>query len=112
MASCHIIHVRQLHRHKKSNLFPYTTLFRSEGVGRAVAVGDDADIDRIGQVGAVEAQGVDAGAAINSAEHTSEDPSPMNLVCGLLLEDKDAVNQSVLAGDARELDLAEAALED
>src|SRR6266581_6871865 len=63
-----------IRRPPRSTLFPYTTLFRPEGGGIAVA-----DI------------GVPVPApepAFRSEEHTSELQSPVHLVCRLLLEKK------------------------
>src|SRR5437762_8622854 len=89
-----------LRRPPRSTLFPYTTLFRSDGGGdvdggdfrvfvgqrhRAVA----------GRVGHAAARRADRGRAVGgdsdlrrSEEHTSELQSPMYLVCRLLLEKK------------------------
>src|SRR5256885_9688262 len=69
-----------IRRPPRSTLFPYTTLFRSQGLGfqggdlgqalrRVVRCAGVADIHR-------------------SEEHTSELQSPCNLVCRLLLEKK------------------------
>src|SRR2546427_8818028 len=70
-----------IRRPPRSTLFPYTTLFRSDG-----APGEHAprDAQRLGAQGAVRppaAQG-------RSEEHTSELQSQSNLVCRLLLEKK------------------------
>src|SRR5438477_8032916 len=70
-----------IRRPPRSTLFPYTTLFRSEG--------DDA----VRADHAREAVGEDQGGAalhqpIRSEEHTSELQSHVNLVCRLLLEKK------------------------
>src|SRR2546426_8035406 len=66
-----------IRRPPRSTLFPYTTLFRSRGVGlcehgRQCA----ADLEPPGR------------AFGRSEEHTSELQSPCNLVCRLLLEKK------------------------
>src|SRR5690606_41416005 len=94
-----------------STLFPYTTLFRSEGGGEMLnSFGDDEPCvgvvagDRVGDldgpvedghgvaVAACEVAGEvgahDAEADDRSEEHTSELQSRENLVCRLLLEKK------------------------
>src|SRR6476661_2324480 len=64
-----------IRRPPRSTLFPYTTLFRSEPVGRVV----DADGVRAARPAAPRHR---------SEEHTSELQSHLNLVCRLLLEKK------------------------
>src|SRR5260370_8691354 len=72
-----------IRRPPRSTLFPYTTLFRSHLLARAVAAHlrgrrEDAQVfDRERE-----------GAAVRSEEHTSELQSHLNLVCRLLLEKK------------------------
>src|SRR5256885_5968691 len=101
-----------IRRPPRSTLFPYTTLFRSEGVSVGVETGgrkreecvagfytfageqffslDGAD-DEAGEIvftGGIEAghfRGFTADEG-RSEEHTSELQSPCNLVCRLLLE--------------------------
>src|SRR3712207_7328352 len=75
-----------IRRPPRSTLFPYTTLFRSEGpqgVGHRV--------HGLGQLGDLAA-GLDgdllAEVALRSEEHTSELQSRQYLVCRLLLEKK------------------------
>src|SRR2546430_13129794 len=75
-----------IRRPPRSTLFPYTTLFRSDGFGiepfadvadhvvKAVLVGFAGAADRFGM--------------LRSEEHTSELQSQSNLVCRLLLEKK------------------------
>src|SRR2546426_4369656 len=82
-----------IRRPPRSTLFPYTTLFRSEGE----LLADDLPE---GRLGAADAAQHDAGypddgrRAVSSImlrrseEHTSELQSPCNLVCRLLLEKK------------------------
>src|SRR5437763_9988881 len=87
-----------IRRPPRSTLFPYTTLFRSEG-GRELRVLAQEDLgqalerdahaqrdhhlgDVVVLVHAREAQ------FLRSEEHTSELQSPMYLVCRLLLEKK------------------------
>src|SRR5256885_8928660 len=74
-----------IRRPPRSTLFPYTTLFRSEGqraeaeIDRGLARNDrDVAHDRKRQHGPHD----------RSEEHTSELQSPCNLVCRLLLEKK------------------------
>src|SRR3712207_7489211 len=95
-----------IQRPPRSTLFPYTTLFRSVGLGQDVAVeleadgtraGKDVDpverVDRMGDdplvflVPGVEAVEVEHDVA-RSEEHTSELQSRQYLVCRLLLEKK------------------------
>src|SRR5256885_10378681 len=66
-----------IRRPPRSTLFPYTTLFRSQG--HPV---DD------GMRGPVVGRDGDAVEHARSEEHTSELQSPCNLVCRLLLEKK------------------------
>src|SRR2546426_9368930 len=87
-----------IRRPPRSTLFPYTTLFRSRGPGRATAAraprGHPRARSRICSPlrGAVRdsRRPAPAGAARfpRSEEHTSELQSPCNLVCRLLLEKK------------------------
>src|SRR2546430_13567658 len=81
-----------IRRPPRSTLFPYTTLFRSDGrhvafeqgVGRLRrAVGDEDDVAR-----AHRRAGQHAAERLRSEEHTSELQSQSNLVCRLLLEKK------------------------
>src|SRR5215211_9117043 len=69
---CFFFFFLMIRRPPRSTLFPYTTLFRSAGVG-----------DRGGE--AVRHHAPDAG---RSEEHTSELQSHSDLVCRLLLEKK------------------------
>src|SRR5205809_3309901 len=78
-------------RHRRSTLFPYTTLFRSnplEGMSNYLALLED-DVrsgrteDALDLVGHVR-EGLDR----RSEEHTSELQSRLHLVCRLLLEKK------------------------
>src|SRR3712207_8374699 len=98
-----------IRRPPRSTLFPYTTLFRSEGGGRLRAV-----FERRGEVlsvrptrlAAVEtlyaitihkAQGSQFGTVVvrlRSEEHTSELQSRQYLVCRLLLEKKKHIYQN------------------
>src|SRR2546430_2985425 len=76
-----------IRRPPRSTLFPYTTLFRSVGVGPHVALvlaerlgRSDAEAGRLGRDRVYERP--------RSEEHTSELQSQSNLVCRLLLEKK------------------------
>src|SRR5690242_21102078 len=98
-----------IRRPPRSTLFPYTTLFRSQG-GPVQASADTFDIvvHGVGGHGAMPEQTVDAvaiGAAIvnelqrlisRSEEHTSELQSHVNLVCRLLLEKKKKKNKNTI----------------
>src|SRR5256885_12710962 len=99
-----------IRRPPRSTLFPYTTLFRSQG-GRFFALGRPGDkkgadvslrqdgkhsvcrrgsacSEGSGRSGFDHAVLVGLGLARRSEEHTSELQSPCNLVCRLLLEQK------------------------
>src|SRR5258708_34625083 len=73
-----------IRRPPRSTLFPYTTLFRSDGdvTERQIAVG-------------IAVGHLVAAAALRSEEHTSELQSPDHLVCRLLLEKKKQDDQCV-----------------
>src|SRR2546426_5655691 len=90
-----------IRRPPRSTLFPYTTLFRSEGLHRAgqalVRSLDPARIVSTIAAKALEVSRADAAILfrldadereLRSEEHTSELQSPCNLVCRLLLEKK------------------------
>src|SRR2546430_11568936 len=92
-----------IRRPPRSTLFPYTTLFRSQALGDAVADAAQGFVERLardflrpaahlGGRAARESQHHDAGRihAVDhrSEEHTSELQSQSNLVCRLLLEKK------------------------
>src|SRR2546430_11320135 len=78
-----------IRRPPRSTLFPYTTLFRSQGATTAV-------LDPNQRPGVLVHSGRQSGcgrktphvAGIRSEEHTSELQSQSNLVCRLLLEKK------------------------
>src|SRR5688500_19636832 len=77
-------------RPPRSTLFPYTTLFRSEGgerLARHVAVAN------VLAGRAAHRLGVLRRGQLRSEEHTSELQSPCNLVCRLLLEKKKRLKQ-------------------
>src|SRR5256885_12238226 len=92
-----------IRRPPRSTLFPYTTLFRSNGSRTRICVATRADL-----FGALSP--IDLGSSIQrsirglgqrrdrnrhshrSEEHTSELQSPCNLVCRLLLEKNKPIN--------------------
>src|SRR2546426_8167032 len=91
-----------IRRPPRSTLFPYTTLFRSEGLGPTLvkmaelADARGRDLARNGNAPHVHRvqynpycvyMPVDV-RGVRSEEHTSELQSPCNLVCRLLLEKK------------------------
>src|SRR2546429_5309030 len=83
-----------IRRPPRSTLFPYTTLFRSAGVGREREI-DDRIIGK-----GVEERGVlfrpfPDDAIVRSEEHTSELQSRLHLVCRLLLEKKKSLSPEV-----------------
>src|SRR5258708_31265191 len=79
-----------IRRPPRSTLFPYTTLFRSQGglprykLRRAVEF-VDANLDRVIHLKDMARV---ADVSLRSEEHTSELQSPDHLVCRLLLEKK------------------------
>src|SRR2546427_8579504 len=75
-----------IRRPPRSTLFPYTTLFRSEG-GEAHSHGVHRADGICQQVGLAAGRDL-APVAARSEEHTSELQSQSNLVCRLLLEKK------------------------
>src|SRR5687768_18253192 len=98
-----------IRRPPRSTLFPYTTLFRSLGLGRgdgearaelevagveqrALRAGDVEHRAADDVAGGAEAQGR---VAVRSEEHTSELQSRLHLVCRLLLEKKKQLRHHV-----------------
>src|SRR5258705_7139155 len=88
-----------IRRPPRSTLFPYTTLFRSEGHGaaapilrravRAMCGADDIGWPGLALCGAAEVWDIEAMLTLaRSEEHTSELQSLRHLVCRLLLEKK------------------------
>src|SRR2546426_7891251 len=80
-----------IRRPPRSTLFPYTTLFRSQIVGRLVFRREDKTLVPIAD--AIVLMGMGDVSCLEpyqsrSEEHTSELQSPCNLVCRLLLEKK------------------------
>src|SRR3989475_7000268 len=86
-----------IRRPPRSTLFPYTTLFRSEGArprGGAVSL-IDPEHERLGGIADKVAHSIQQmtgketrSLVLRSEEHTSELQSQSNLVCRLLLEKK------------------------
>src|SRR5688572_31995862 len=90
-----------IRRPPRSTLFPYTTLFRSDGAGDRLgvlevrAVVDAQQVAPRARLGLADQQhaaavgvGRDRREDLRSEEHTSELQSQSNLVCRLLLEKK------------------------
>src|SRR3712207_8522159 len=79
-------------RPPRSTLFPYTTLFRSREVARALAVLEDEDAVPLEPADDRRRRGRPRVArgepGLRSEEHTSELQSRQYLVCRLLLENK------------------------
>src|SRR2546429_3737448 len=72
-----------IRRPPRSTLFPYTTLFRSDGAARPWLV----VLDDLRDAAALDGL-CPAGHRARSEEHTSELQSRLHLVCRLLLEKK------------------------
>src|SRR2546426_8243576 len=90
-----------IRRPPRSTLFPYTTLFRSQGVRDPGDLLAAADLHR-------RAHGLDvhllaAAQPLRSEEHTSELQSPCNLVCRLLLEKKKKINYLISTNTTMQL---------
>src|SRR2546430_9234843 len=99
MSQINIFFFLMIRRPPRSTLFPYTTLFRSDGAAPALhrprrrkwqgcGSRDSADGRRILELGADRRQ---TETATRSEEHTSELQSQSNLVCRLLLEKKKTI---------------------
>src|SRR3712207_8332075 len=82
-----------IRRPPRSTLFPYTTLFRSQGRGGRPPRGD--------RVGEPERAGLQHADAVRSEEHTSELQSRQYLVCRLLLEKKKEITNDHLSPNCR-----------
>src|SRR5256885_8779904 len=89
-----------IRRPPRSTLFPYTTLFRSgDRSGEMGAAGEShcraaarARRGATARIMAAAARAPGARPARRSEEHTSELQSPCNLVCRLLLEKKNKID--------------------
>src|SRR5256885_13044754 len=82
-----------IRRPPRSTLFPYTTLFRSDGWHiHAIALHALHDLQDLGN-----GNGVGRGLWHRSEEHTSELQSPCNLVCRLLLEKKTDIRREAMS---------------
>src|SRR5258708_23070259 len=81
-----------IRRPPRSTLFPYTTLFRSNGDadhrGRYLLEQRSKRRDAAGLFNDGQTSGISSLAPLRSEEHTSELQSPDHLVCRLLLEKK------------------------
>src|SRR5688572_32321554 len=88
-----------IRRPPRSTLFPYTTLFRSQGEAVQGAAPEGLSFPQIliKQPGDVLPERTRPG-RLRSEEHTSELQSQSNLVCRLLLEKK---NKNVVKRDAQ-----------
>src|SRR2546422_4031671 len=73
-----------IRRPPRSTLFPYTTLFRSEGILSRVLLRRAQELSRCEVVSPPQALAL----KYRSEEHTSELQSRLHLVCRLLLEKK------------------------
>src|SRR2546425_5826447 len=96
-----------IRRPPRSTLFPYTTLFRSEGRGCNADPGRNRDTQRLRAGHRVAVRHLDREAArarscgCRSEEHTSELQSLAYLVCRLLLEKKKKELSGMPASHAR-----------
>src|SRR2546426_5939532 len=85
-----------IRRPPRSTLFPYTTLFRSDGEERVVVeAGEPRHVEDRDPVLEGEPEHPDARVDRRSEEHTSELQSPCNLVCRLLLEKKKKLREQL-----------------
>src|SRR3712207_8810690 len=75
-----------IRRPPRSTLFPYTTLFRSQGTAGTGALVDALEVSAFKKTGAAGAHG--RSPLLRSEEYTSELQSRQYLVCRLLLEKK------------------------
>src|SRR2546429_5306213 len=78
-----------IRRPPRSTLFPYTTLFRSNNIGRLNSIEVESVVPDLQLVEHVLVKDVRfADCILRSEEHTSELQSRLHLVCRLLLEKK------------------------
>src|SRR5438067_9236706 len=80
-----------IRRPPRSTLFPYTTLFRSDEILDQWIIGCAQFLRCAFEINAAFVQ---IGTPERSEEHTSELQSRFDLVCRLLLEKKNIINQS------------------
>src|SRR5256885_9880476 len=85
-----------IRRPPRSTLFPYTTLFRSEGVRGSNPL--SRTISNKARAHFLLCQALSLRYKVRSEEHTSELQSPCNLVCRLLLEKKKIVSLQIHTG--------------
>src|SRR2546422_8632251 len=78
-----------IRRPPRSTLFPYTTLFRSDGQNRKP---DDEYLIRSGFLTGIHDKDGNLVGEDRSEEHTSELQSRLHLVCRLLLEKKNIIS--------------------
>src|SRR2546430_7487005 len=89
-----------IRRPPRSTLFPYTTLFRSRGIGAAggpreqLVAESQIHLHRVGRPEVVLHEVPLIHGSRRSEEHTSELQSQSNLVCRLLLEKKKSYQDS------------------
>src|SRR3712207_7749497 len=84
-----------IRRPPRSTLFPYTTLFRSEGPDVAAVRVDVVRLDVGEEAGEGARSAPGRPGVVRSEEHTSELQSRQYLVCRLLLEKKKNVTQQL-----------------
>src|SRR2546422_4134061 len=81
-----------IRRPPRSTLFPYTTLFRSPALARAIREELEryltAEYATLAEIAAEARRELRAAGRVRSEEHTSELQSRLHLVCRLLLEKK------------------------
>src|SRR5687768_17695715 len=93
-----------IRRPPRSTLFPYTTLFRSDGVEGGLTLEDQIAFAREAKARGADLIDCSSGGLLGSAtaariprseEHTSELQSRLHLVCRLLLEKKKNKQQTI-----------------
>src|SRR2546427_6802380 len=93
-----------IRRPPRSTLFPYTTLFRSDGITvkqlAEIEAAVTAEVERAAEAAVQSRERMPPGESAledRSEEHTSELQSQSNLVCRLLLEKKKKKKESIRA---------------
>src|SRR2546426_6211786 len=89
-----------IRRPPRSTLFPYTTLFRSQGAAKSAQelisnVNKGLNPGQLATDIHATLVATQRGMEARSEEHTSELQSPCNLVCRLLLEKKKKTNRTM-----------------